>query len=553
MQSLTVYKIRRYVNGEEITEFEQALKDPDLLERWDIRPDLPFEGRLFLQIGEKRKPAWAAFLEEGIDVDIPKIQRVNGVLFVKIHHDYDQIFAFTFGHGRYLLQPACFEINYGLRMALNVLYDKSSGDPQPERIRSVGSKTVAENTIRTLRQTDRRATFETFGVDIQRDLLQAMTGAPISSSVWGSRISGSDSVSFNRVLSFGGLGDLCKEIAEMYLRKTYQANFGWIDNLRVIEDPAILKELQEMLVDTIKTGSNNVTVTVPEFVEWDDLSEFYFSFDPSNRFADPEDADLRGALKQAMKLEKLSVDRLRRSWRVAAVTVDGLVVKWPLLRCLTGEFKLDGSKYILSEGKFFEIRQQFLGVLNSFIASLPATKHLLPDSPGDIQEKEYNKLVAKSSDSYLLLDTKTVRVDGKTSPIEICDILTADGCFVHVKRKLGSSTLSHLFAQGLVSADLFLMSKEYRTATLERIQKEEQARANASGDPGFIGRFSTFEPDGIVSSKYEVSYAIVAKWRGRGLVQSLPFFSKVNLRRQVKDLRRMGYNVSVARVDVAMP
>lgn len=548
MQSLTVYKIRPNIDGEEITEFEQALRDPDPLEAWDIRPDLPFGGRLFLQIPAPRQPAWAEFLTEGVDdLVIPDIQRVNGVLFVKVYHDYDQIFAFTFGHGRYLLRPDCFEINYGLRVALNVLYDKSSGDLQPERIRSVDSKTVAKNTIRTRRQTDRRTTFETFGVDIQRDLLQAVTGAPISSNVWGSRISGSDSVSFNPVLSFGKLGNLCKEIAKMYLRDTYQESFDWIDNLRVITDPAILKELQEMLVDAIKTGSNNVTVAVPEFVEWDDLSEFYFSFDSRNRFPDPEGADLRGALKQVGKLEKLSVDRLRRLWRLNAKAVDGNgAYQWSLLRCLTGEFKRGESEYILSEGEFFEIRKEFLEELDSYIASLPATKHKLPVSPGDIQEGKYNEIAAKSNDSYLLLDKKMVRVDGMTSPIEICDILTADRCFIHVKRKLGSSTLSHLFAQGSVSADLFLMSKEYRTATLKKIQQEEQAL----GDPEAIGRFSTFKPDGITPREYGVSYAIVAKWGDRKLVQALPFFSKVNLRRHVEDLKRMGYQVSVARVDV---
>lgn len=51
--------------------------------------------------------------------------------------------------------------------------EKLPGDFQPERIKSVDSKTVAKNTIRTRRQTDRRASFETFSYSStpKRDLL----------------------------------------------------------------------------------------------------------------------------------------------------------------------------------------------------------------------------------------------------------------------------------------------------------------------------------------------------------------------------------------------
>lgn len=543
-QSLNVFKIRDYVDGEKITKFEQALRDPSPLESYDIRHDLPFEGRLFLQIPNPRQPAWAQFLKEGVDdLKIPDINRVNAVLFVKIFDGDEQIFAFTFGYGRYLLQPDCFEINYGLRVALNFLYDKSNGDFQPERIKSVDSKTVAEKTIRTRRQTDRRATFETFGVDIQRDLLRAVTGSPISSNVWGSPISGSDSLSVSPALAFEGLGKLCKNISQMHSQDTYQDSFEWIDNLRVITDYTILKKLQQTLVDAIKTGSNNVTVTVPEFVEWDKLSEFYFSFNSNNRFPDPEDADLRSALKQVGKLNIVTVKRLRRSWQLKAVAVDGHVIQWPLLKCLAGEFTLDDSKYILTEGEFFEIRKDFLEELDAFIKTLKPTQHKLPNSSESKKEGDYNQETAEKNDSYLLLDKRTVRVNGMTSPIEICDILTKDRCFIHVKRKLGSSSLSHLFAQGSVSADLFLMSKEYRMAALEKIQDVEKVY-------GVEDQFSTFKPEGITSSEYRVLYAIVAKWNGRKLAQALPFFSKVNLRRHVEDLRRMGYPVSVARVHV---
>ena len=77
--------------------------------------------------------------------------------------------------------------------------------------------------------------------------------------------------------------------------------------------------------------------------------------------------------------------------------------------------------------------------------------------------------------------------------------------------------------------------------------------AELDDDDTFIGRFSTFDVDGITAGNHEVVYAIVGKWQGRTASEALSFFSKVNLRRHVEDLRRMAYPVSLARVDVEDP
>ncbi|PVX26311.1 MAG: hypothetical protein CW691_01820 [Candidatus Bathyarchaeum sp.] len=544
-QSLTVYRIHESVDGSQITEFEQALRDPSSLQSFDLIPSIPFQGQFFLQKSDPKKPSWFDFLDDGInDLIVPEIQRINAVLFVKVKYHDDQIFAITFGQGRYLLRPDCIMKNYGLRVALNVIYDQSDGQSTFERIKGIDAKTVAENTMRTRRQSDRRATFETFGVDIQRDLLRAVTGIPISSGIWGTRISGSDSISINPVTSFDNLGDICKNVAQAYNDDAYQQNFEWIDNLHAVTDPQILKELNEVLIEAIKTGSMDVAITVPEIVDWEDISNFYFEFDSANTFTDPEDVNLHDALESSKKLENLTIKHLRQM-HLEVLYSDDEVARWPLLRCLTGELKLGGNDYILSEGHFFEIRKEFLDDLDKFISKLPATTYPLPSSQGDVPEGEYNEVAAQSSDSYLLFDKKTVRISSHTSPIEICDVLTDDGCFIHVKRKLSSSSLSHLFAQGWVSADLFHMSQEYRTDTLTKIREQEQEQYDSTVD-----RFSKYYSTMNTPGDYEVSYAIVAKWNGRNLVQALPFFSKVNLRRHVDDLKRMGYKYSMACVDV---
>ncbi len=554
-RTLTVFHVRRDIAGTQVKDYGQVLQDLDALDSYDISDDVnvAFQARLFVEQSESRLPSWAEFLADGFgELPLPDVPRVNAVLIVKVNYSRrDHFFAFTFGHGRYLLRADSYDRNYGLRVALNVMYDASSGAIEPNRLRSVDSKTVAANVLRTRRQTDRRTNFEAFGVDIQRDLLRAVTGLPIESEPWGSRISGADSFTANPTINFDGLGEFCKHILRAHRRESYQESFGWIDNLHTVTDPHLLNGLQDALIRDINTRGA-IELAVPDIVEWTGIAHLRFSFDQERTFTDPEDADLVDSLTKSDKLGELSVERLKKFWRLEAIDGSGEVIsKWPLLRCLSGEIELDNRAFILSEGDFFEIRREFLGELDAFISALQETKHELPTSPGDIEEGDYNELAAKSSPSFLLLDKRTVTVSGMTTPIEICDVLTSDGSFIHVKRKLGSSSLSHLFAQGTVSADLFLMSREYRAATLARIQTEEKARANAAKDERFLGRFSKLaDLEGISSSKYEVVYAIVAKWAGRSLAKALPFFSKVNLRRHVEDLHRMGYRVTTARVEI---
>ncbi|TAM66290.1 MAG: hypothetical protein EPN48_17930 [Microbacteriaceae bacterium] len=56
--------------------------------------------------------------------------------------------------------------------------------------------------------------------------------------------------------------------------------------------------------------------------------------------------------------------------------------------------------------------------------------------------------------------------------MEFCDVLSSGGDLVHVKRKSRSSTLSHLFAQGSVSATTLLSDGHCRTQIRQLIEDE---------------------------------------------------------------------------------
>ena len=74
----------------------------------------------------------------------------------------------------------------------------------------------------------------------------------------------------------------------------------------------------------------------------------------------------------------------------------------------------------------------------------------------------------------LCLDKKFV-YDGGPRKMEICDILTRDGGLIHVKHRGSSSTLSHLFTQGVNSAERLLQDADFRSRARAVVAAESRS------------------------------------------------------------------------------
>jgi uncharacterized protein (TIGR04141 family) len=117
-------------------------------------------------------------------------------------------------------------------------------------------------------------------------------------------------------------------------------------------------------------------------------------------------------------------------------------------------------------------------------------------------------------------------------------VLTASGQLIHVKRHLGSRDLSHLFSQGFVSASLLQEDDVFRAATSAKI-------AELTNDHSF----ALFNTSPLVTGNFEVVYVILASWGGRNLAAALPFFSKINLERTVRELLNRGFRVGLCQIE----
>jgi len=542
--SLTLYRLREQDHRRTKVRFAAFLDPKKRTLPYDLTRRFDFDAQLFVSPPEKGAPAWMEPLKTGFaDLDLPESVSNSAVLILGVKRGIKRLhFAATFGFGRFLLRQGSYERNYGMRVALNAVYPHRRNEQlDPERLRAVDSKTVGPNTVRTRRQVDRRADFESFDVDVERDLLSGITGTPLDEELWGTRIDGADAVHLHRPTTFENLGETCLQLEKNSGK--VPPEFSWVDNIFAVRDTQLIEVLKQHVLDQLKSGKpGNLELAPPEIVEWGDIDHFAFSFDSDYTFEDPLISEYLERLSANDKLSGLTLSQLTSAHRLLAFNAENQPVgNWSVFRCLSGEIEHHSPTYVLSEGDFFEVSKDYMKGLDGALKKLMPFDRL-PAARQNSTEDAYNKQ-ACTIDTNLLLDKQTVRLNSRTTPIEICDILTSRKDLIHVKRKLNSSSLSHLFAQGLVSADLLLMNGEFRKKARQRIAGLERQRRLGN-------RFSRLLPldRGITAQDFTVVYAIIAKWKGKSLVEALPFFSKVNLRRYAQDLKRMGYAVAYAQI-----
>lgn len=530
-QRLTIFLLR------DITDLSDALTDDvaKTLDVSELTQRSGLTGRFYAKQSFSRKPGWASFLDPVIDGGLQGLQSssASGLLLLQVD---SHTFALTFGYGRSFLDQARIERRFGLKVALNLIDER--------QIRSLDTKKFDEMVVSTNTQTSRTTELPTFGVDILRDIVRAVTGKAPESSGYKS-LSGADALVLGIDKPVTDLPALLRDLYSHYTATKYQAAFGWVDHLSEVKDPGLVNALDEQLVTRLKASDTSAThMAMPENLDWEDVEHFLIV--PTRRKTYAE-LDLDEYLAQkATDAANLTISLLKgRKVSVKFLRTADPDTRWSVYQCLVSEQRLNGVLYALIEGRWFAIADSLVKQVDEAIAAIPPASVTLPAGlPGET-EGDYNARAAAASADLTLLDKKLVSPDGSTTRIEFCDLLSTDGSLVHVKRKSRSSTLSHLFAQGHVSAAALV------DGTLrDQVRSAIQTAAGTADPSGWL----QFVPPSTLSlerDKVTVTYAVIADSKATG-VEWLPFFSRLTLMQTVRDLNRLGFaKVALVRVPVA--
>ncbi|KAF0259925.1 hypothetical protein DOU02_01170 [Clavibacter michiganensis subsp. michiganensis] len=529
LSRITIFLLKPYVR-----KAIDAIDSEKSVTKRATKKDSKINGQIFYRSEPATPPAWVAELKNIAVAPITGVVTASssGVLVLKVDKRW---FAVSFGYGRALIDPAAIERQFGLKVALNQI--------DPSQLRSMDTKTFEDLVVSKSVQSSKSSELPAFGVDVSRDILRGVAGVPTDKS-FASRLHGSDAITLVRKTDVEDIPALCIELLTAHASKEYKSNFAWIDQLALISDPTLRADLDAKLLQQLKDADlGNTYMAAPEVIDWENVS--YFKIAPVVREATFSDLDLERyihALSPA-DLAGLTLRALRsRGVYVKYSRSENTNKLWSVYQCLISEQRVGKVLYVLIEGQWFKVDASLSTQVDTYFRKLEVTSPLPDARPGET-EPAYNARIAdEQPDRYLMLDTKIVRPGGASSGIEFCDLLCSDGTLVHVKRKSRSSTLSHLFAQGSVSARTLVEDGTFRTALRKAVVKA-LPRGKATPWLALIPKST----DRVEGRSYVVSYLVLAK-APVGQRDWMPFFSKLNLMQHGKDIERMGFKLEVSRV-----
>lgn len=461
---------------------------------------------------------------------------VQAVLIVPVDCDgVNRLFAVCFGMGRNLLNADIIQDKFGMYTVLNSI--------DPKTIRSVDLNRLESIPKHDRRQTSKLSKLNTFELNVERDLLRAVTGRAkdVYQAQLGETITGADALRITIDLAIDNLPNRLGEIYEVYKKQDYKTDFGWIDKISPLKDPARITQLETELIEKINRNEiDTIWMSIPELVDWNQLNSIRYS----KRGADYYDLEIKSVLSDVFLDEPVTKASLQSRVAYACDNTGNSFIHWSLYKCLYAEIDLNPGIFILNNGQWYQIDSNYETEVKSFYNSATISTHTFSKAHLNEIEGNYNIRIAQEDPAKrLLMDKRLVKPAPGEDEIEFCDIYTTDKELYHVKRYSGSATLSHLFNQGLVSGEL-LMQKAFRKNLNQKIDKIDQdfEHRDLSG-----WHVAELESD-FHRGDYKIIYAIITD--SNATPPAIPFFSKVTFRHACSRLADYGYQVSIMRIEI---
>lgn len=509
-------KLSIYLVKEGLFEKEDIFDKPNEL---DVLERLPDGSHIYYKTSDVHTPSWlkSFFLKNSSEDMLQANSRV--VLLKKmVFENETRLFALTFGYARFLFKSNVLEEQFGLRIVLNTI--------QQNEIRKISKTSVGTNQKQSNEQLPKKGNIAEFGFDINRDLMKNVSGKSEDVMFEKSMLTGGDIFSLTVSRDISNIDEFLDYCYRRYKDTTYQDKFAWIDNIKYIRDKNIIEQLDTKLIEEINNENyTQVWMAVPEVVEWENIKDFIISND-SIHYSDIEIdkviASLRNPLTCVAQLQNKTIKAM--SSRDDTETV----YKWIAYDCTVAEITLNGCEYCLSNGKWYRINNDFSNEITRQYNEIQLFNEALIDYNHE-DEDDYNTALVKELDNALLLHRCTIPTVGQGNSIEPCDVLW-NNKIIHIKRNGGSSLLSHLFNQALVSSQIWLDSSERQKIKAELIKKG----------------YNDVIPERFNSADYEIVIAIINKFTEER--PKIPFFSKVAICFTIKNIKNFGFKVSIKNI-----
>jgi uncharacterized protein (TIGR04141 family) len=408
-QGLTIYLLK-----DKYTAVDTVIRANNQLVKYDLNSGNALIGQLFVEQRSPKPPRWARFFRGFLEPsDLGLVSTSSAVLFIESSTS-NRLFAVTFGQGRHLLEDDSWEERFGLRVVLNSIGESN--------VRSIDKRKLDAISLHSREQASREASASEFEIDIEQDLLRAITGTPAESDL-GHRLSGMDALHAAIPANLESLRDLLCLYYDRYMDDTYKRTFPWVDHISEIRSNALLSELDDAVIAKMVTNDlDRIWMAVPDVLQWERVDGFRYG--QGRTYPRHHDIHLPGFLKTIVDLSFLTKEILSHR-KIYCVDNDGVLIEcWPAYRCIYAEIEQGDETFLLSNGKWYRITTDFVHEVNEAFRRLPRYRHNLPKYQ-DASETAYNLRAVESEPlRYALMDRKNIQYGGGKSSQEFCDLFS---------------------------------------------------------------------------------------------------------------------------------
>lgn len=520
------------------TQFKDALKAGHGMQRHPCAI-----GELYYETTPAEPPDWADFLDggaPGIKAELTG-RHSSAVFLLEVGSaGVKRLFAISFGQGHHFIERDLIERQFGLRVTLNSITRKD--------LRTLDSASLDSTVFQRRTQASRESDLVDFGFDSQRELLRLASGKPGDPKV-AKAMSGKDALQIRKKLSFADLPSVCEDLLQWYGATDYQKDFEFIDQFKPVPKGKLEKDLNDALFSELQklvSGiDSDLHLAVPDILPTGKGSvlSYYGANLPAKKsqFYDIDISDYVSELQRGNFGAITGIDDIRAAHEIRSQTVvpDEPFGSKKVYDCFVFETTLSGKVYVLFDGQWYEISGKFHQEVENFYLNLLSPAFLAASTA-----KNERQLIAHLSTAafpnLLCIDQTKINPSGVTGAnLEACDFLSDSAQLIHLKGTEDSAPLSHLWNQGLVSAELLRRDSEFR----KEFRRVTADREKIYSRSGFVAQLPTATK--ITPSKYTIVYGVLKPRQKLSKIMNLPFFSKVTLRVAADRLAMMGFKVEL--------
>lgn len=511
-RTFSIYLLKEQYNA------ESALRGNHGLETIPDASNLPAGASLYILDNQPTPPWWKSYF--GITRDLHQSLKA-AIVFLPVEA---RTFSITFGNIRHKLVDTSYEYDFGLRVALNCLDRKklkSTDILDPSGAKRQRTQLPIDSDLRF------------FGFESDTNILKSLTGKVQNCyEDFFKHATGANNIRISSDVTYDRLPQLCRTLLERYQDDEYRETFPGIQNISPIRDPATIKLLNEKLIEGFRGRHDALSLNVPEILNYQD--GLWVKFKGAGRSEVYDDVYLGEYYdyleSQNLALGNIEVPELKKHYLVLTNEQgEPRGENHNIYKCLIYDTVLDNEddSYHLCDGNWYRVDRSFISNLSEFLNPKCRDTNFLNFDHKN--EADFNLDVSQNG-NYVCLDGTNIAPDGQTR-VEPCDIFELrDGKAIlhHIKISTRSSSLSHLFNQGINSIHLIRDEESARAKLTSLIQ----TKVEATVAPDFINPIS--------SNEFQVEFGIITNKEPARRSLNFPLFSRISLMRAMKDLNRMG-------------